>query len=387
MDYGMPVEVTEFRERVRAFIRQHKTPALVEETADGYRGGYGPESRRFLKALADAGFTSIAWPKEYGGQGKGALFLWSLAEELSYEEMPFDLLTFTSIGPTIMHFGSEEQKREWLPTVQAGEMSFALGYTEPNAGTDLASLQTRAVRDGDEWVINGQKIYTSHAHLSTHVFLAARTDPNAPKHRGISMFVLPLNTPGITVRPLWTLGKERTNETFYEDVRIPAESLVGEENRGWYMLSAALDLERVAITTYRSLERPLNALVDYIKEHRPALRQKGEARHEIAQARMRVEVARALATTNAVLVHNDIIPTMEASMGKVWVTDSMERISNMAMDVLGRTGGLQRESGKHAPMGGDFEATWRSSPPIRFGGGTNDIQRRIIACRGLGLPR
>ncbi len=387
MDYGMPADVMEFREQVRAFIKQHKTPALVEETADGHRHGYGPESRRFLKALADSGFTSVAWPKEYGGQGKGALFLWSLAEELSYAEMPFDTLTFNSIGPTIMHFGSEEQKREWLPTVQAGEMNFALGYTEPNAGTDLAALQTRAVRDGDEWVINGQKIYTSHAHLATHVFLAARTDPNAPKHRGISMFVFPLNTPGITVRPLWTLGAGRTNETFYENVRIPADSLVGEENRGWYMLSSALDLERVAIATYRSLERPLNALVGYIKEHRPALKQDGEARHEIAQARMKVEVARALATTNATLVHNDIIPTMEASMAKVWVSDSRERLSNMAMDILGRTGGLQRESGEYSAVDGDFEEAWRSSPPGRFGGGTNDIQRRIIACRGLGLPR
>ncbi len=387
MDYGMPTDVIEFRDQVRAFIQQHKTPALEAEVALGHRLGYGAESRRFLKAVADAGFTSLAWPKEYGGQGKGALFLWTLAEELSYEEMPFDTLTFNSIGPTIMNFGSEEQKRDWLPKVQAGDMSFALGYTEPNAGTDLAALQTRAVRDGDEWVINGQKIYTSHAHLSTHVFLAARTDPQAPKHRGISMFVFPLNTPGVTVRPLWTMGVGRTNETFYEDVRIPAESLVGEENRGWYMLSSALDLERVAIATFRSLQRPVDQLVGYIKEHRPDLKADGETRHAVAQARMRVETARALATTNATLVHNDIIPTMEASMAKVWVSDSRERISNLAMDVLGRAGGLQRENGEEAPVGGTFEEDWRSSPPGRFGGGTNDIQRRIIACRGLGLPR
>jgi len=387
MDYGMPSDVQQFREEVRAFIRQHKTPELALETVSEHRHGYGPESRRFLKALAEAGFTSIAWPKEYGGQGKGALYLWLLAEELAYEDMPFDTLTFNSIGPTIMLFGSEEQKRDWLPKIQAGEMSFALGYTEPNAGTDLASLQTRAVRDGDEYVINGQKIYTSHAHLSTHVFLAARTDPNAPKHRGISMFVFPLNSPGITVRPLWTLGEGRTNETFYEDVRIPSSSLVGEENRGWYMLSSALDLERVAIGTYRPLEHTVERLVGHVNNHRPELRADGIARAQLAETRMRVEVARALATNNATLVHNGLVPTMEASMAKVWVSDSRERINNAAMDILGRTGGIQRESVDYAAAEGDFEASWRSTPPGRFGGGTNDIQRRIIACRGLGLPR
>ena len=387
MDYGLPDEVLAFRDRVREFIRERKTPALVEEVASGHHAGYGPESRSFLKALADNGFTSVAWPQEYGGQGKGALYLWALAEELAYEDMPFDALTFNSVAPTIMHFGSEEQKREWLPKVQAGEMTFALGYTEPNAGTDLAALQTRAMRDGDEWVINGQKIYTSHAHLATHVFLAARTDPSAPKHRGISMFVLPLSTPGITVRPLWTLGRIRTNEVFYEDVHIPAEAIIGEENRGWYQLSAALDLERVAIALFNSLKRPLDDLVEYIGEHKPELRDDPYARTQIAQARMDLEIGRALSTTNAALVHNDIIPTMEASMAKVWMSDARERINNLAVDLLGRTGGLQRESGDVAPMGGDFEAGWRGSPVGRFGGGTNDVQRRIIASRGLGLPR
>lgn len=387
MDYGLPADVTEFRDRVRAFIAQHRSPELEREVEEEHRHGYGPESKRFLKALADAGFTSIAWPQEYGGQGKGALYLWLLAEELSYARMPFDTLTFNSIGPTIMHFGSEEQKRELLPKVQAGDLNFALGYTEPNAGTDLASLQTRAVRDGDEWVINGQKIYTSHAHLATHVFLAARTDPDAPKHRGISMFVIPLDSAGISVRPLWTLGRGRTNETFYENVRIPASALVGEENRGWYMLSSALDLERVAIGTYRPLEHMLEDLTGYLRNERPDLRSDGVLRTQVAEAAVRVEVARALATTNATLVHNGLVPTMEASMAKVWVSDSRERIANMAMDVLGRTGGVQRESPEYAAADGLFESSWRSTPPGRFGGGTNDIQRRIIACRGLGLPR
>jgi len=386
MDYGFDSDVLAFRQQVRDFIAQHRTPELVAETQQHHIHGYGPAAREFMRATAEAGFTSIAWPKEYGGQGKGALYLWLLAEELAYAEMPFDTLTFNSIGPTIMNFGSEEQKKEWLPKIQSGEMSFALGYTEPNAGTDLASLQTRAVRDGDEWVVNGQKIYTSHAHLSTHVFMAARTDPDAPKHRGISMFVFPLDTPGITVRPLWTMGAGRTNETFYEDVRIPAGSMVGEENRGWYMLSSALDLERVAIGTYSPLQRTVEHLVDFLREQRPELITDGVARTQIAEAKVQVEVARALATNNASLVHNGIVPTMEASMAKVWVSDSRERITNMAVDLLGRTGATQ-ESVASVIAPGEFEEAWRSTPPGRFGGGTNDIQRRIIACRGLGLPR
>ena len=387
MDYGMPQDVIEFRGRIRQFIEDHRSPELEAEAATEHIQGYGPASKAFMKTLAQEGFTSVAWPEEYGGQGKGALYLWLLAEELSYQNMPFDTLTFNSIGPTIMRFGTEEQKQEYLPKILTGEVSFALGYTEPNAGTDLASLQTRAVRDGDEWVINGQKIYTSHAHLSSHVFMAARTDPDAPKHRGISMFIFPLDSSGITVRPLWPLGDGRTNETFYEDVRISADSLIGEENRGWYMLSSALDLERVAIGTYLPLQRTVEELTGHLTANRPELVDDSYVRTEVAGARLRVEVARALATTNAALVHNDIVPTMEASMAKVWVSDSKERILNLSMDLLGRSGGLQEASGELAPMGGAFESAWRGTPPGRFGGGTNDIQRRIIACRGLGLPR
>ncbi len=160
MDYGFPPELIEFRDRVRAFIGQHRTPELIAEQDDNMRRGYGPWTRAFFQTMAEEGLTSIAWPKEYGGQERGALYLWILTEELSYYGMPFDTLTFNSIGPTIMHFGTDAQKREWLPKIQRYEMNFALGYTEPNAGSDLASLQTRAVRDGDDWVINGQKIYT-----------------------------------------------------------------------------------------------------------------------------------------------------------------------------------------------------------------------------------
>ena len=310
MDFQMPDDVVEFREQIHDFIRRHRTPELEAEIAGHHLHGYGPAAETFLQALADEGLPSVAWPEEYGGRGKGALYLWILSEELAREGMPWDTLTYNSVSPTIMRHGSEEQRRDILPKVLSGEIRFALGYTEPNAGTDLASLQTRAVRDGDEWVINGQKIYTSSAHLATHVWLAARTDPDAPKHRGISTFVVPLSTPGITVRPLWVMGEGRTNETFYENVRIPADALVGEENRGWYIVTGALDLERVAIGTYRPLERRVQNVIAYLVNERSDLLDDPATRMAVADASMRVEVGRALATNNAAMVHNDLVPTM-----------------------------------------------------------------------------
>lgn len=387
MDYAWTEDHKQFRETVRAFVAVQRTPELLAEISEGEGRARGPEARKFRAALSEAGFIAMAWPEEYGGQGRGGLYSFLLGEELAYWRLPFDSMSINSIGATLRQFGTDAQKRDWLPRILSGEMTMALGYTEPDAGTDLASLKTRAVRDGDEWVINGQKIYTSGAHVSTHVFLAARTDPDAPKHRGVSMFVFPLNTPGVSVRPLYTMGRIRTNETFYEDVRIPLNALVGEENRGWYTVAHALDLERVVIGPWRPLQRLLDDLTSHLREHRAELLAEPYVRTKLAEAKLDVEVARALATTNAALIDRGIVPTMEASMTKVWASDATARLTNLAMDLLGRAGGLQRESDDRAPLEGTFEEGWRGAPVSRFGGGTNDIQRRIIATRGLGLPR
>ena len=389
MDYSLTEDQTRFRDEVRAFIDEYKTPELLDEL-DGSEEGYdshGPEAKRFRAALNDAGYSTMAWPEEYGGQGRGGFYTFLLVDELQYHGLPYDSMSITSIGSTIMRFGSEEQKREWLPKVQSGEMNFALGYTEPNAGTDLASLQTRAVRDGDEYVINGQKIYTSTAHSSTHVWLAVRTNPDAPKHRGISTFVVDLKTPGITVRPLTTMGGGRTNETFWEDVRIPASTLVGELDRGWYQASNALDLERVVLGARTGgMRRQYQDFVDYLGQHRPELRDDPYVRQRLAKIKMDIEVARALSLTCAALVDNDITPTMEGSMSKVWSAESGEQMTSSFIDMVGQFGGLDRED-ELSPLEGAIERSWLSSPVGRFGGGTNDVQRRIIATRGLGLPR
>ena len=398
MEYGWTEEHVAFRQQVRDFLDEHATPALFEELREGERDGLareagegefghsrGPELRAFRKAMNEAGYTNMGWPVEYGGQGKDALHAFILAEELWYLGIPQDHLSVGSVGRTIMRFGTEEQKRDWLPEIVAGDMTFALGYTEPNAGTDLASLQTRATRDGDEWVINGQKIYGGFGG-ATHGWLAARTDPDAPKHQGISVFIFPTNVPGITVRPMGTMGRIITSETFFDNVRLPADALFGELNRGWYYMTNALDLERVMIEPQSLYQRRVDALVEHIEEQRPELKDDPVVQIRLAEATVDSEVSRALAMTNAIMVQNGITPTMEGAMVKVWGSEARYRMDSLALDLLGPEGGLRREN-EDAPAGGKLEENYRGSSVHRFAGGTNDVLRRIIATRGLGLPR
>src|SRR5437773_7047817 len=220
MDFEWEPEQRAFIAELRAFIREWRTPELLAEYQATYGAG-GPELSRFRAALEQKGWARMCWPVEQGGQGRNLLYQFLFVEEMEYWGMPYGNLTYTSIGPSIQHFGSEEQKRRWLPGIWSGEYTFAIGYSEPNAGTDLASLRTRAVRVGDEWVINGQKVWTSLADVATHIWLAVRTDPDLPKHQGISVFVVPTDVPGLTIRPLHAMYGGHTCETFYDDVRVP----------------------------------------------------------------------------------------------------------------------------------------------------------------------
>ena len=398
MEFAWSDEHVRFREEVRRFLAEHATPALMQElherqhdgvvkdaTRHGPTEGRGPELQKFRVAMNATGYTTMGWPVEYGGQGKDALHAFILGEELWYRGIPQDHLSIGSVGRTIMRFGSEQQKREWLPKIVTGEMTFALGYTEPNAGTDLASLTTRAVRDGDEWVINGQKIYGGFGG-ATHGWLAARTDPAAPKHRGISVFVFPTNLPGISVRPMGTMARMITSETFFEDVHIPADALFGEENRGWYYMTNALDLERVMIEPYSLYQRRVDNIVGHLKEQRPDLLGDPVVRTKMAEATVDGEISRALAMTNAIMVQNGITPTMEGAMVKAWGSEARYRIDSLGMDLLGNEAVLQRDS-PDAPLRGVIEEEYRGSSVHRFAGGTNDVLRRVIATRGLGLPR
>jgi alkylation response protein AidB-like acyl-CoA dehydrogenase len=301
--------------------------------------------------------------------------------------MPYGNLTYTSIGPSIQHFGSEEQKQRWLPGIWGGESCFAIGYSEPNAGTDLAALRTRAVRVGDEWVINGQKIWTSLADVATHIWLAARTDPDLPKHQGISVLVVPSDAPGLTIRPLHAMYGGHTCETFYDDVRVPVDHLVGGLNQGWGIVMHALNHERVGLAATGGLARLFDQLVAHLAEARPEKLEDPVVRRRLAELALDLHEHRALALRNAWIISKGGTPIAEASMAKVSGTELRTRLANTGMDLLGRYGALSKESGSLAPAEGRLEWAFRISPIFRFGGGTNEVMRDIIAGAGLGMPR
>ena len=239
MEIGYTEEHQALRNRLREYYAALLTPEVESQLADSH--GIGPNMRRVVKQMAEDGWLGIGWPTEYGGQGLGAIEQYIFFDESMRAGAPVPMLTINTVGPTIMDFGTQEQKDFFLPKILAGDIHFCIGYTEPESGTDLASLQTRAVRDGDEYVINGQKIYTSLAGGADYIWLATRTDPEVAKHKGISMFIVPMDTPGIKVVPMHLLGDHNINYTFYEDVRVPAANLVGEENAGWTLITNQLN--------------------------------------------------------------------------------------------------------------------------------------------------
>ena len=385
MDFQWSAEHLAFRDEVRALIHEWRTPELLAEYAKSY-GADGPLLRRFRAALVERGFLEKCFPMEAGAAGD-ALLQFLFVEEMEYWGMPYGNLTYTSIGPTLSRFGSEDQQRRYLPGIRDGSLCFALGYSEPNAGSDLASLRTKAVRVGDEWVIDGQKIWTSLADVATHIWLAVRTDPDLPKHQGISVFVVPTDTPGLTVRPLHAMYGGHTCETFYDDVRVPHANLVGGQGRGWGIVMHALNHERVGLAATGGLARLFDQLVAYLAEMRPEKLRDAVVRRRLAELALDLHEHRALALRNAWIIAKGGTPIAEASMAKVSGTELRTRIANTAMDLLGRYGALSKESGELAPAEGRMEWAFRLAPIFRFGGGTNEVMRDIIAGAGLGLPR
>jgi alkylation response protein AidB-like acyl-CoA dehydrogenase len=386
VDFELPPNVEEFRQELREFLAREWPPERRSRVA---AGDTYEEEREFRRKLAQKGWLAMSWPKEYGGQGRSILEQYIFSEEMAYHGAPAGTVGVGQVGPTLMSYGSDEQKQRFLPRIAAGEMDFALGYTEPEAGTDLASLQTRAVADGDDFVINGTKIYTSAAHRAEYVWLATRTDPDAPKHRGISLFIVDLKSPGITIRPLWTMGDGRTNQTFYDNVRVPRENLVGELNRGWYYVAHALDFERITVFTVATLRAGFDDLVAWVRQASYdgyPLREDPEVRDQIARLSADLEVAQLLSYRVAWMISKGQHPNYEASMLKVFSTEFMQRLYQEGTRILGLYGQLTPAS-PLAPAGGRFERSHRSSVMPTFGAGSSEIQRNIIATRGLGLPR
>ena len=390
MDFDLTQQQQEWVAEVRAFVRQNPAPKLRGEEWESFFRGYSPLARAFSRKVVEKGWYGLALPKEYGGLEKSAVEHFLFIEEFDYSRVPVpDRMTTLSVGPAIVRHGTEEQKRRWIPGIIRGELTFALGYSEPDAGTDLANLRTQAVLDGDEWVINGQKIWNSSAHFCTHEWLACRTDPDAPKHRGISVLIVPIDAPGVTVRPIETWGNHRTNETWFDNVRVPRDYLIGEVNRGWYNMTTALTFERVAIGGTGQLRRMLEDMVIFCKQTAidgQVLAQKPTVRYRLAELEIAIEVARLLSMRTAWMIDEGLVPAAEASMTKVYSTELRAHLSDSAMQIMELYGQLD-EHDPAVPDCGRIEENYRRTPMLRFGGGTNEIMRNIIAQRGLGLPR
>ena len=389
MRYAYTPEQVAWRDEVRAFVRRHVTPSLAAEMRQAGNEGDGPLAREFHRRLFDKGWWGIGWPKEFGGLGKSAIDQFIFVEEMETAGAPAMQLTIRSVAPTILRAGSEEQKARWLPPILRGELEFAVAYSEPDAGTDLAALKTRAVLDGDHWVINGQKMWNTGAHTATHNWVAVRTEPEAPKHRGISMMIVPMDAPGITVQPLWTWSGIRTNAVFLEDVRVPKDHLVGERGMGFYYAMMALDFERIMIGSVGLLLRLLGELKDFVRRTKREGAPLGSVpwvRRALADLEMRVEVGRQIGLLNAWLTDQGVVPTKEGSIAKVYVSELNAHLASVGMEIIGLAGQLAPDD-PAAPLHGRLQWLYTTAPLQRFGGGTNEIQRCIIAQRGLGLPR
>ena len=311
------------------------------------------------------------------------------AEEIQRTGFPLPFLTINSVAPTIMRFGSDEQKKRFLPKIQAGELLIAIGYSEPEAGTDLASLKTRAVRDGSEYVINGQKVFTSLADHSDYVWVAARTNPTAAKHRGISMFMVPLDSPGVKITPIWTMGGVRTNATYYEDVRVPADNLVGGENNGWSLITNQLNHERVALFNYGPMSETFGEVVRWAKEtqHPDGGRVIDQpwVQQNLARFKAKLEVLKVMNWKQAWDITQGGLHPAQASAIKVFASEFNVEGYHLLMEVLGEEGTI-RDGSPGAILRGRIERIYRSVLILTFGGGTNEVQRDIIAMAGLGLP-
>lgn len=388
MDFALPAEAERFRSDLREFISREWPKELQKQAHENSAEAY-PEVKEFRRKLAERGWIAHSWPKEYGGRSGSVLEQYILQEEMSYYSAPYPKVGASMVAPTLMHFGNEEQKRQYLPQIASGEIDFCLGYSEPDAGSDLASLQIRAEEDGDFFVINGVKRWTSGAHRSEYCWLAARTDPAAPKHRGISLIIVPMDSPGLTVRPIWTMADHRTNETYWENVRVPRANLVGELNRGWYYVAAALDFERFSAFPTGEFRAVFDRLVRTVKETirgGQPLKADPLIRQRIAQISIELEATQILGHRVAWLVSKGEIPNYEASMLKMYGTEAQQRMAHAATEILGLYGQL-REGAPGAPLDGEIEREYRAVVMPTFGAGANELQRSIIATRGMGLPR
>jgi alkylation response protein AidB-like acyl-CoA dehydrogenase len=399
MNFAYTPEQETLREEIRQFIAENVTSEILAEVEESGVRSRGPKTRDMYQKIAGKGWIGISWPKEYGGQGGSRIDQYIVEEE--FGRIGVEVGGAGSGAPAILAAGTEEQKKYFLPGLIKGEISFALGFTEPQAGADLAGLQCRAVRDGDEFVINGQKMYTTRAHSGSHIYLMARTDPEAPRHKGISIFLVPMETPGITVRPLWTIqndppaprrttyGDRRTNEVFFEDVHVPASCMLGEENSGWYVGALGLNLDRVGASRYLLSVQRDEDIINWVKEndmggygpsHDPAVRDR------LAELWIEAQVCRLMTMRSMSLVERGGTFTYEGAAEKVWAPEHGVKTTETIAQILGSYGQLLSSSEDNIE-GGVFAHNLMGAFQSGINHGSAQVMRDQVARRGLGMPR
>lgn len=393
MDFRFTDEQEAFRQEIRDFLTDNLGEDWRGIDPDSYfHDENWPHIRSMTSRLVEKGWLTLAWPEEYGGQARPHIDQMIYSEEMAYFRAPTrDASMGTDlVGPTVMIFGTDEQKAEYLPRIADGTAVYCQGFSEPESGSDLASLQLRAVEDGDDYVLNGSKIWTSGAHRATHCYLLARTDPDAPKHRGISVFILDMDTPGIEVRPIINMfGVHYFNQVFFENVRVPKRNMIGEENRGWYVAATTLDFERSGVARFASNQRALEELVELARDVRVNGRPMAEdpvIRKQIAELYVSNEAGRSIAYNVGWMQSQGQVPNREASVSKLMGSEISQKIRDLGMRMAGMYGVLDKGS-KWAYFDGRLALEWMDAISLTIRGGASEIQRNIIATRGLGLPR
>jgi alkylation response protein AidB-like acyl-CoA dehydrogenase len=387
MYIGLTEEQQRLQQEVRDYYQQLLTPEVRAKLTGS--GGVGEEQRKVVRQMGEDGWLGVGWPKEWGGRGFTAVeqFLWF--DESMRAGAPVPMLTINTVGPTIMNYGSQEQKEFFLPKILKGEIHFCIGYSEPGAGTDLAALQTKAERDGDEYIINGQKMWTSLASEADYVWLAVRTNPNVKKHKGISLFVIPMDTPGIKVLPIHIMGESDINQVYYEDVRVPASTRVGEENEGWRLITNQLNHERVTLCSSGIVDRALGEVREWAQQTKLAdgsrVIDQEWVQLSLARVHARLEYLRLMNWKIASQAAKGALQPADASSTKVFGTEFYLEAFRLLMEILGQNAYL-KEQAPGALLQSRLEHMYRGLIILTFGGGVNEVQRDLIAVFGLGMP-
>ena len=391
----MYLDYTDEQRELRDELRSYFAGLMTDDVRDALMGAHetSPVRQEIFRQLGRDGMLGIGWPKAYGGQGRSAIDQFIFFDEAQRSGCPMPFVTLNTVGPTLMAHGSEEHKAAYLPGILTGNLQFAIGYSEPGAGTDLASLTTRAVRDGDEWVINGQKIFTSGANEADFIWLACRTNTDAPKHKGISIIIVPTDSTGFSFTPIVTVGNATTTATYYDDVRVPAANLVGAENEGWKLITSQLNHERVGLAAVGALSFQLYEEVLAWAAETPAadgteatVLDQGWVQMDLARCHAKLEAMKLLNWQMAAAVAADSLPPARASAVKVYGTEAVSDIYHLLLGVLG-AGAHHREGSPGALLAGRLEAAARTAQINTFGGGVNEVQREIVAWTGLKMTR